>query len=188
MSAINFEHLRTFLTVVRLGGVGKASVALNLTQPAVSTRIKNLEESLGTPLVPEAGPAVLVDRGWVPAVRQDPAGPRPGQVAGEVVVEGRLRHLAGVRPGWFVPAPDPEAGLWFAYDLSAMAGALGIALAPAVVEAEGRAGPDGWPEPGIRTTAIANNHLQYAITWFGLALGLLGVWIAFSCRLREDHT
>ncbi|WP_299847999.1 LysR family transcriptional regulator [uncultured Roseovarius sp.] len=46
MTKINFEHLRTFLSVVRLGGVRKASYALNVTQPAVSARIKNLEETL----------------------------------------------------------------------------------------------------------------------------------------------
>ncbi len=46
MTKINFEHLRTFLSVVRLGGVRKASLGLNLTQPAISARIKNLEETL----------------------------------------------------------------------------------------------------------------------------------------------
>ena len=64
MSTINFEHLRTFLAVVRLGGVGKASVALNLTQPAVSTRIRNLEEGLGCALFERGGGGmVLTKRG-----------------------------------------------------------------------------------------------------------------------------
>lgn len=50
MSRINFEQLSTFLAVVRHGGVRKAALALNLTQPAATARIKNLEESLGCEL------------------------------------------------------------------------------------------------------------------------------------------
>lgn len=50
MARINFDQLRTFLSVVRLGGVRKASLGLNLTQPAVTARIKNLEEALACEL------------------------------------------------------------------------------------------------------------------------------------------
>jgi len=46
MNRINFDQLTTFLAVVRLGGVRKAAVGLNLTQPAVTARVKNLEEAL----------------------------------------------------------------------------------------------------------------------------------------------
>jgi len=46
MSRIPFDQLHTFLTVVRLGGVRKAASGLSLTQPAVTARIKNLEEAL----------------------------------------------------------------------------------------------------------------------------------------------
>lgn len=47
MARVNIEQLKTFLAVVRLGGVRKASVGLNLTQPAVTARIRNLEDALG---------------------------------------------------------------------------------------------------------------------------------------------
>jgi len=50
MTRLNLDQLKTFLSVVRLGGVRKASVGLNLTQPAVTARIKNLEDSLGCSL------------------------------------------------------------------------------------------------------------------------------------------
>ena len=49
-SKINLLHLETFLSVVRCGGIGKAAEQLNLTQPAVTTRIRNLEYSVSTPL------------------------------------------------------------------------------------------------------------------------------------------
>ncbi|MCE8507580.1 LysR family transcriptional regulator [Ruegeria pomeroyi] len=50
MTRINIEQLRTFLAVVRLGGVRRAASGLNLTQPAVTARIKNLEDSLACEL------------------------------------------------------------------------------------------------------------------------------------------
>ena len=50
MTRINIEQLKTFLAVVRLGGVRKAASGMNLTQPAVTVRIKNLEQSLSCEL------------------------------------------------------------------------------------------------------------------------------------------
>jgi len=64
MSRINLEQLKTFLTVVRLGGVGKAAHALNLTQPAATARIKNLEATLGCDLFDRtSGGMKLTNRG-----------------------------------------------------------------------------------------------------------------------------
>ncbi|MEL6680786.1 MAG: LysR family transcriptional regulator [Pseudomonadota bacterium] len=56
---MTFEQLRTFLWVARLGGFRKASDRLHLSQPAVSTRIANLEEELSAKLF-ERGPGDLV--------------------------------------------------------------------------------------------------------------------------------
>ena len=50
MSRLNIEQLRTFLEVVRLGGVRKAAQSLNVSQPAVSSRIKSLEDTLAVEL------------------------------------------------------------------------------------------------------------------------------------------
>ena len=47
---LNLEYLKTFITVVRCGGICKAATQMHLTQPAVTTRIRNLEESLSTTL------------------------------------------------------------------------------------------------------------------------------------------
>lgn len=55
MSRINLEQLKTFLGVVQLGGMRKAAAALNLTQPAVTARIKALEETLGARLFDRSG-------------------------------------------------------------------------------------------------------------------------------------
>ncbi len=56
---MTFDQIKTFLWVTRLGGFRKAAERLNLSQPAVSTRISNLENELRVPLF-ERGPGVLV--------------------------------------------------------------------------------------------------------------------------------
>jgi DNA-binding transcriptional LysR family regulator len=64
MSRLNLEQLRTFVAVVRCGGIGRAAEALNLTQPAVTARIRNLEASLsGTLFERAAGGLTLTKRG-----------------------------------------------------------------------------------------------------------------------------
>jgi surfeit locus 1 family protein len=145
---------------------------------------------------------VLVVRGTVPEARKDAAIRAPGQVAGEVEVVGRVR-LGGT--GWFTARPDPARNQWFAYDLArmrhavaarAVAGsasgtaeaALGL-VAPVLVEAEAAAGGEGAPQPMLNAVNPSNRHLEYALTWYGLALTLIGVYLAFAVsRLRQSTT
>ena len=133
-----------------------------------------------TPLVRQGGAAVLVDRGSVPADRAHPAARREGQIAGPLQVSGIARHRGEDRPGRFTPANQPEHGLWYWYDLGALEGAFGLELLPVVVEADGTPNPGGLPSGGQTRTELPNNHLQYAITWYGLAAGLFGVWVSFG--------
>ena len=64
MVRYKLDQLQAFLTVVRLGGVNRAASAMNLTQPAVTTRIRNLEQSIGAPLFERgAGGMRLTRRG-----------------------------------------------------------------------------------------------------------------------------
>ena len=51
-----------------------------------------------------------------------------------------------------------------------------------MVEADATPNPGGLPIGGQTRTELPNNHLQYAITWYGLAAGLLVVWIASAWR------
>ena len=133
-----------------------------------------------TPLVRPGGAAVLVDRGWVPADRAHPATRREGQPAGPAEVAGVARYRGDDQPGWFTPDNRPAQSLWYWYDLAALQRALGLELLPVVVEADATPNPGGLPIGGQARAELPNNHLQYAITWFGLAAGLLGVWIGFG--------
>jgi surfeit locus 1 family protein len=139
-----------------------------------------------TPLVRQGGAAVLVDRGWAPADRAHPAARRAGQMGGPLQVSGIARYRGDDRPGWFSPDNRPEQGLWYWYDLAALEAALGLELLPVVIEADASPNPGGLPIGGQTRTELPNSHLQYAITWYGLAAGLLVIWISFGlARGRE---
>jgi surfeit locus 1 family protein len=124
---------------------------------------------------------VLVDRGFVPEALRDPATRADGQAEGTVVVEGLLR--ARQETNLFTPQPDLGLRTWYARDPAAMAEFLGISLlAPVVIEAGPAPNPGGWPLGGQTLVSFPNNHLQYAVTWFGLALALLAVYLVYLWR------
>jgi cytochrome oxidase assembly protein ShyY1 len=91
--------------------------------------------------------------------------------------------------GWFSPSDAPNKNLWFTPDPRAIAAAKGLpAVAPFYVEQESPVPPEGLPQPGKIIPKLRNEHLQYALTWFGLALGLVvtfGAW-AFNSDGEES--
>lgn len=133
-----------------------------------------------TPLIRRNGAAVLIDRGWVPADKAHPAARRAGQLEGPVEISGIARYRGAERAGWFTPDNRPAQNTWYWYDLPALEAALGLELLPVVVEADATPNPGGLPIGGRTRTELPNNHLQYAITWYGLAAGLVLVWISFG--------
>lgn len=130
-----------------------------------------------TPLVQTDGSTVLVDRGFVPDQLRDPARRQPGQRQDDVVLTGVLRLAE--RPGIFTPAPDAKTRLWFVRDVYGIAAAAGVSVPPVMIEADSTPNPGGWPLGGQTRVDFPNDHLQYAITWFGLALALLGVYFVY---------
>ena len=150
-------------------------------------RANVLGQHVLTPLVSADGPAVLVDRGWIPADRADPASRPQGQVEGEVEISGIARYRAADRPGAFTPDNDPAEGHWYHYDLDAMEQTLGIELSPVVVEADDAANPGGLPIGGRTEIRLVNNHLHYAVTWYGLAAALIGVYIVFRRHQNRNR-
>jgi surfeit locus 1 family protein len=121
---------------------------------------------------------LMVDRGIVPPPLRDPALRKSGEIAG-------ADHIVGIwrtpdAPGFFTPAPDLAHRIWYSHNASAIAAADHVKLiAPVVVEADAAPNPGGWPKGGQTQVTFRNEHLQYAITWFALAGGLLGVYIAY---------
>jgi len=131
------------------------------------------------PFKTDDGRVVLFDRGWVPA--RDPAGRSAGQPTGRVEVTGLVRR-SQIRAR-FAPENVPEKNVWFQADVPLMRKMAGAAPDPRLdsffLEADGTPNPGGVPVGGQTRLEIPNDHLQYAITWFLLALALVGVYLAY---------
>jgi surfeit locus 1 family protein len=137
-----------------------------------------------TPLRRDGALPVLVDRGWVPSEFAAPARRAAGQVAGVVSVTGIARVPA--RRGLFTPANDPARGFWLIADPAAMALAAGVGPVPGlIVEADATPSPGGYPKGTKATVNITDNHLQYALTWYSLALVLVVVVYAVRRRRKQ---
>lgn len=96
MSRISLEQIRAFLQVVRLGGVGKAAEGMNLTQPAVTARIRNLEQTVGAELFDRTGGSLrLTKRGEMLVSHAERFEHLYGLLERDVIapesIEGRLR-------------------------------------------------------------------------------------------------
>ncbi len=129
------------------------------------------------PLVQDDGSTVLVDRGFVPEALRDPTTRAAGQVAGEVALTGVLRLPQ--KPGLFTPAANRQARLWFVKNVPEMAAATGVTAPLVLIEADATPNPGGWPLGGRTQIEFSNDHLQYAMTWFGLALALTAVYLLY---------
>lgn len=138
-----------------------------------------------TPLQLPSGAFVIVNRGFVPESRKDPATRWEGQVQGTLTVTGLLRMPE--EAGYFTPANDPARNAWYRRDPGEIGRALSLErIAPFTIDADGTPNPGGLPEGGRTRVRFPSNHLQYAVTWFGLALALVGVFTAFAWqRLRR---
>lgn len=132
-----------------------------------------------TPLQPEGdGPAILVDRGWAPFDRRDPATRAEGQIAGSVEIVGLLRLDKG--KGAFQPDNDAEKNTWYFVEPGKMAQASGVRLATGYYLVAGPMKvPGSLPVSGQWRLSVRNDHLQYAITWFSLAIALLVIYVLY---------
>lgn len=136
---------------------------------------------------------IFINRGFAPQAFRDPAKRADGAVEGPVRVEGVLRH-AERRQGFaaaLAPADQPDDNLFFVRDPVRFGAAPGSAADSPVdpglvetlyVESRGRENPAPWPKGSVTLPDLPNRHLEYALTWFGLAAGLIGVFLAFSLK------
>jgi surfeit locus 1 family protein len=129
-----------------------------------------------TPLTLNDGRVLFVNRGFVPDEFRDPAKRAAGQIEGEVTVTGLYRRELVQKPSWLVPENEPVKRLYFWKDLEAMAAAAkvpGGRLEHFFLDADATPNPGGWPKGGVTQIDLPNNHLSYAVTWYGLAIVLI---------------
>jgi cytochrome oxidase assembly protein ShyY1 len=134
-----------------------------------------------------SGETVVINAGFVQNTMQDRAQEDRAVkqfVTGEpLTLTGYIRfaETAGV----VTPAENIAKRLWFTRDHLAMAHALGWgAVAPFYIDLEQPVPASGIPKPGALDVRLKDDHLQYAITWFGLAGAVV---IAFGVWLRAQR-
>jgi surfeit locus 1 family protein len=126
-----------------------------------------------TPLVTRSGTTVFINRGFVPFDRLADV---PPALAGSTTVTGPLRLPE--TGNFMTPEPDLAERVWYIRDPQSIAEAVGLdeLVMPYFIDADAASTPPGGlPQAGETRTRFANNHLQYAITWYGLAAALAGV-------------
>jgi len=139
-----------------------------------------------TPARLPSGEVVVVNRGFLRDPRPSGASARPATTSGAVEVVGILRWPE--QKPWFLTAPfSKKDQLWFVRDHVAMAAEQQWGeVAPFYVERETQNPPDGLPAAGPFKPNLPNNHLHYALTWFGLAAVLAAIFVLWLRSRRRE--
>jgi surfeit locus 1 family protein len=128
------------------------------------------------------GSLLVVNRGFLPEDRKSADARSTKEPQGNLDMIGVMRWPQ--LRGYFSPKDDPGHNLWFVRDHLAIAAAKGwrrpgTELAPFFIDLEAPMPPSGWPRPGPSKPNLRNEHLQYAITWYGLAGALAAALMAW---------
>ncbi len=144
-----------------------------------------------TPLTRENGQIVFINRGFVPYEIKEPGLRAAGQVGGIVTVKGLARSAPKERPNSAVYDNDLEKNVFHWKSITQMFGRAydktNVSRIPFFIDAGDETNPGGLPVGGVTRISFPNSHLQYAVTWFGLALALLcvGGYFLFT-RVRQS--
>lgn len=122
----------------------------------------------------EDGRWAMVNRGFVPRALKEEV--REVGAVRTLTVRARIPE----EPGQLDATNDEAANIWFTRDTDRMSVLTGEAgFLPLYFEEEGEVGDETWPKPGVTQITIVNNHLDYALTWYGLGVVLVGIYLAF---------
>ncbi|MDZ7601531.1 MAG: SURF1 family protein [Hoeflea sp.] len=133
---------------------------------------------LYTPMELDDGRFLFINRGFVPYDRKEAASRPESLVAGQQAVTGLARARLDEKPSFIVPENDETGNVFYWKDIDRMAASVGLpegAVLPFFLDADATPVPGGLPRGGVTVIDLPNSHLQYAITWYGLALALVGV-------------
>ncbi|MBO6898285.1 MAG: SURF1 family protein [Shimia sp.] len=125
----------------------------------------------------DTGRRIMIDRGWIKTADKDAARP-----AHDVDVVGNL-HWPDERDS-FTPANDVDGNIWFARDVDQMADVLNTEPVLLIVREDSDQGAIATPLP-VDTAALPNNHLEYVLTWYGLAIVWVAMTLYYLRRMRK---
>ncbi|MGI9406184.1 MAG: SURF1 family protein [Hyphomicrobiaceae bacterium] len=145
-----------------------------------------------TPLKTGEGRYVFVNRGAVPDTVIAAGKALDIAPVGRVVVTGLVRQPPATTSA-FTPGNEPERNRFYWRDFTNMVASIhdktDVSFAPFFIDqaAPANGSPAGWPRAGTTRVRLPNRHLEYAITWYGLALALAGVYGFFVLgRMRDE--
>lgn len=167
-----------FAKVQARGRLARERQALYGAEVRDTAQEAQLGAQLVVPLIQADGPPVLVDLGWVPRNRPEPLALPPG----EVEIQGYVRPAA--HPAWFSAGDDVAARHFYTLDPARIGRALGFPqVAPFTLIALGAQPAGFYPDPARSLPRPPNNHLSYAVTWFGLAAALVCVFVLWAVKV-----
>lgn len=141
-----------------------------------------------TPLALADGRFLFVNRGFVPYENKEPEMRVLGQLTDTVTVKGLARARLLEKPSSLVPDNDLKKNVFYWKDLTAMATSTGLdpaKVVPFFLDADKTPNPAGFPIGGVTLIDLPNNHLQYAVTWYGLAAALAAISLISWLRRRR---
>lgn len=139
-----------------------------------------------SPFQTQDGWIVLLNRGFIPQGLSDKDRKSVIVAPADVLtLTGLLRRSE--KPNWTTPDADPRSLIWFARDTSHMVDAMNMSdviVAPFSVDLDAEFTPgSGLPQAGETIVRFKNDHLGYALTWFGLAATLTGVFLTYAAGM-----
>ncbi|WEX78255.1 SURF1 family protein [Sinorhizobium numidicum] len=143
-----------------------------------------------TPLMLADGRALFVNRGFVPFEKKEASTRPDGHVTGSMTINGLARPRLTEKPSSLVPDNDIAKNIFYWKDLDAMATAADIPadrVVPFFVDADASENPGGLPIGSVTQFDLPNNHLQYALTWYGLAAALVVVTGTYLYRRKPRN-
>ncbi|MES2907129.1 MAG: SURF1 family protein, partial [Pseudomonadota bacterium] len=155
--------------------------------PKIKGRVGGVGWWIFMPFELSDGGVVFVNRGFVPQELKHPSlRPKSLALPSNQVIEGliRLKEL----PGQFTPPSDPKTNEWYLRDPAAFAQYDSLeasqAVAPVLID-QISPNKDTLPQPSEGVVHFSNNHLQYAFTWYALALVLVVMTFLFLRKRRK---
>lgn len=144
-----------------------------------------------TPLEMPDGRFVLINRGFVPYDLKQSDLRSEGQLSGEVTVTGLARSKLSEKPSSLMPDNDPVKNIFYWKELDMMAESSGLpasSFAGFFIDANDDPNQGGLPVGGVTIIDLPNSHLQYAVTWYGLALAFIFVYIGYIINWYRSGT